>query len=1200
MKKLSFILFTVLLCGASCGYSYAQNILDEGFENSIGTTLPSGWSKEYVNSSVDWIIAGYGAHSGSNVATFKDFSGIGKTKLVTPSMDISGASNPILKFWHTQELSFGKFHKLRIYYKTSAGGSWTLLQEYLESVPSYALRQLDLPNPSADYYIAFEAEGAGEGNIQLDDVVVMSALSAPVIGENVTELTFGDVYNNLPFGKYTATYTIRNTGTQDLIVDSIGRALTNSGITVSGLPVTVAPSEQQNITVELNADELPAGFFNGNLVLKSNDPANPAFTIGVKATVKVALINSYTYETFESGDMPSDWSCINSFGNCRFATYITGGGGGIDNSICIAVNLSTPADPGGAKETLKTGYIAMGANPVFSFNYKALMRSNFEYTAVVAVNEFVLTAQISKDNGKTWESIALTPNVHASTVNYTLVTGDVSTYANELCMIRITVQTIGNPADVVRAHLDNITIGTKPVNDLAALPLTGSATPVAGIAENYTVQVKNLGSATALSYTVNLMKKGETLPVASKAGVSIAHDETKDFVFEWMPGAEGAATLYGEVVFAEDEFLTNNRTSDFSVTVQPGNSKNIKVGTGTEKFYYLPYNTYYMQSLTQSLYFPHELQTNGGEIRSLTYQAEIVQGVINLENIPIQIWMGETDRENLEDGFVDPSTLTLVYDGVRDFPVGKYDVSVILDSPYKYKGGNLVVYSFKKKVADGGYGNINDGFTSTVYEGSSRSISNYLIDDGVFDPENPDSLEITMTYDFIPNTNFVFNFDSAGSLKGLVDNGTAALNEAKIRIIGTGLYALTDASGKYELPYLMPGNYRIEVSKHGYFPDTSEVVITDGLSKTLDVTLLAIPTYTVRGKVTGSNAPNGLANVSVSLSGYEQYTATTNASGDYTIPGVYQNNTYSIEAKKPLYGVYSSSVTVLTADTSHNLMLTEIAYPVFSAAAVKSGNDVVVSWEAPVAATDTAYILDDGTDESGEGVKGGFNVWLGNQYITNDAGVLKSIDLYGRGQAGASEKTVTVEIFNSSRVLVGSSEPFRIPENVWINIPLANIPYSGTFYVMVRWRDTEGSTNFIGTDGNGPNYRENLSMVHDGTNWATFSGQVGKRCVFLIRPNGVIIDESVTPAPSEYTVYRLKKGEEEQPADWTELTATTGKSYIDTDWKTVTEGMTCRYAVTATYTGENNISKPVLTASIIEGGTGIFDVESKEALAVYP
>jgi hypothetical protein len=156
----------------------ATTILTEDFENS--GSIPSGWTQEYVISTNSWDFsngAGFttpsSAHGGSYNAVLYGSRG-SKTKLVTPVINLDGYTSPTLKFYHAQYNWGGDQDELRIYYKTTSGGSWTLISgaEWTSNVTSWTQRTVSLPNTNSTYYIAFEGySDYGHGAV-LDDVEV--------------------------------------------------------------------------------------------------------------------------------------------------------------------------------------------------------------------------------------------------------------------------------------------------------------------------------------------------------------------------------------------------------------------------------------------------------------------------------------------------------------------------------------------------------------------------------------------------------------------------------------------------------------------------------------------------------------------------------------------------------------------------------------------------------------------------------------------------------------------------------------------------------------------------------------------------------------------------------------------------------------------------------------------------------------------
>jgi len=186
--KKNRILFNIFLFFASILYTMHLNaqtvLLNEGFE---GGNLPAGWSQVYEIGTWDWSYQNGGdgtpgsAHTGSYNA-FLHYNGIRKTKLVTKVIDFgSYLDNTELTFWHTQGSSWFP-DELRIYYKTSAGGSWNKIATYTQIINSWTKRTISLPNPNSTYYIAFEGYTNSNGyGVCIDDVKVTGEYVNPMV-----------------------------------------------------------------------------------------------------------------------------------------------------------------------------------------------------------------------------------------------------------------------------------------------------------------------------------------------------------------------------------------------------------------------------------------------------------------------------------------------------------------------------------------------------------------------------------------------------------------------------------------------------------------------------------------------------------------------------------------------------------------------------------------------------------------------------------------------------------------------------------------------------------------------------------------------------------------------------------------------------------------------------------------------------------
>ena len=160
----------------------------ESFENStVGYLEIDCWRHELVSTGEDsylrkWEIAGNGIGipgsipEGSQKALFQAAFGA-TTKLITPKLDLSSLENPTLRFWHVQRewYTYQDQDELRVYYKNTPDGAWTILTEYTEDIPDWRREKIVLPAKSDTYWIAFEAVSKGGRAVMLDDIVVSDA-----------------------------------------------------------------------------------------------------------------------------------------------------------------------------------------------------------------------------------------------------------------------------------------------------------------------------------------------------------------------------------------------------------------------------------------------------------------------------------------------------------------------------------------------------------------------------------------------------------------------------------------------------------------------------------------------------------------------------------------------------------------------------------------------------------------------------------------------------------------------------------------------------------------------------------------------------------------------------------------------------------------------------------------------------------------
>ena len=156
----------------------------EGFESGDFGAGVEGWTSSIFSGTSEWqtingnVSGNVTPLSGSQMVGFASGNYNGDTaSIISAAMDLTSVTDPQLTFNYTQEQWAGDQDQLRVFYRTSANGDWVQIGEYLEEATAWTEVTLDLPNPSADYYIGFQATSGYGYGVTLDDVCVQAALS---------------------------------------------------------------------------------------------------------------------------------------------------------------------------------------------------------------------------------------------------------------------------------------------------------------------------------------------------------------------------------------------------------------------------------------------------------------------------------------------------------------------------------------------------------------------------------------------------------------------------------------------------------------------------------------------------------------------------------------------------------------------------------------------------------------------------------------------------------------------------------------------------------------------------------------------------------------------------------------------------------------------------------------------------------------
>jgi uncharacterized surface anchored protein len=181
------------------------------------------------------------------------------------------------------------------------------------------------------------------------------------------------------------------------------------------------------------------------------------------------------------------------------------------------------------------------------------------------------------------------------------------------------------------------------------------------------------------------------------------------------------------------------------------------------------------------------------------------------------------------------------------------------------------------------------------------------------------------------------------TISGKVSINGAGLGQVSLAVTGEGAQ-FSDGNGNFSFTSLANGTYTVTPSRSGYtFSPASQTVTIANNGAQLTFSAAAIPSYTLSGKVSGSNG-NGLSGATVSVvavdSGLTVGSQTTDGAGHYAIAGL-TDGSYQVSVSHGAGYAFTpagQSVTVQDADQSANFSTAEAAtYQVTGSVSVQGG-----------------------------------------------------------------------------------------------------------------------------------------------------------------------------------------------------------------------------------------------------------------------
>ncbi len=489
-------------------------------------------------------------------------------------------------------------------------------------------------------------------------------------------------------------------------------------------------------------------------------------------------------------------------------------------------------------------------------------------------------------------------------------------------------------------YLDNVMLEFTPQNDLAALSVQGNVTPSVGMATNYVVNVFNWGTNAQNNYQVKLFKQGD-IELATVAGTAINPNQTVQVTVPWTPTEQGATYIYGKVSLTGDQNNLNDQSPNYNVTVQPQGLVVLTIGDGSQTDR-IPLDMYYMNSLYECMYYPAELSNTIGSIYGVGFYNNFVT---DLPNQPTNVWLGTTTSADLSADWIPSTQLTQVFTGLVSYPSGQNLINISFPVPYLYLTGQNLVMMVQRPM-DAQYYSYQDVFLTQ--DGTTLRARNAYSDGTAFDPTSPPGGSASSGF---PKTSFFIIPGGVGHLTGTVlGAGNQPLAGVAIQSATGGYSTTTNAQGQYSIQNIVAGNYQFSFTHYGYIDHSQAVAIPEDQTITLNITLQQMPMVAVGGTVVASDTSAGLNGAGIYLQGYADYTASTNAAGVFTIPGVYANFTYNYTVICPGYQNVSGTINVGAGNYNFGtIILNEVAYAPRQVHGEIAGNNaqVELNWLAP-------------------------------------------------------------------------------------------------------------------------------------------------------------------------------------------------------------------------------------------------------------
>lgn len=436
---------------------------------------------------------------------------------------------------------------------------------------------------------------------------------------------------------------------------------------------------------------------------------------------------------------------------------------------------------------------------------------------------------------------------------------------------------------------------------------------------------------------------------------------------------------------------------------------------------------------------------------------------------------------------------------------------------------------------------------------------------------------------------------------------TSPVEGMNISITGpVTMETVSAADGTYSFEAVPEGTYTMNYSKFGfegsdksYYPTT--ITVNPNETTIKDLSVYKLGQALVKGTVT-DNADQPILGASVSLKGYSDFVATTDANGEFIFDGVYMDggsydpSLYRLEVRKNGYEYLEREESLEKSWGSDDIALpaikltTKAVAPnkIFTEDAVTEDAQSIVNISWPIPVDNVEYKYDTGTPKEPKGyaVSSEMNI-MGSVFRTPaNISKIRWYRMSGPEWAETPPENINLYIIN----LDENGEPngemlytkLGIPSKLdeWTEFELAEtlsaprgclVALNALGYLSIATDDNEGLAEahtqlYSNSYNGGYTYFDDKSVNWNGA--------------LMIRTESERIETEGSVKPeATFELYRFPEGTYNE-SDWTKvMESSSATEFTDNSFANLPRG-TYRYAVKALYAGDNVTSKATVSGPV--------------------